>query len=192
MPRFKRGYFTCQRKRPKWNIGRACFPQLVNWFCEETFPPEAFCGRWHGTTEHFPAFLISVPDSLIADPCSLIPDLAFYPDSDPRVLMTKNWEKFTAEPLFLHFFRTKNCNLHILLKDFLATEEAFRNHENIQHFKTWNFLTFFYFCGSFLPSWIRIHWPNWIWIRNTVPPRKLVKVYNWRIRSPYIWLCFTV
>ncbi len=30
--------------------------------------------------------------------------------------------------------------------------------ENIQHFKTWNFLIFFYFCGSFLPAWIRI--PN--------------------------------
>ncbi len=29
---------------------------------------------------------------------------------------------------------------------------------NIQHFKTWNFLIFVYFCGSFLPSRIRI--PN--------------------------------
>ncbi len=28
--------------------------------------------------------------------------------------------------------------------------------ENIQHFKTWNFFIFFYFCGSVLPSWIRI------------------------------------
>jgi hypothetical protein len=28
--------------------------------------------------------------------------------------------------------------------------------ENTQHFKTRNFLIFFYFCGSFLPSWIRI------------------------------------
>jgi hypothetical protein len=28
--------------------------------------------------------------------------------------------------------------------------------ENIQHFKTGTSLTFFYFCGSFLPSWIRI------------------------------------
>ncbi len=41
--------------------------------------------------------------------------------------------------------------------------------ENIQHFKTWSFIIFFYFCGSFLPSWIRIwiHWPYWIcnWIR---------------------------
>ncbi len=28
--------------------------------------------------------------------------------------------------------------------------------ENIQHFKTWKFFTFFYICWSFLPSWIRI------------------------------------
>ncbi len=55
--------------------------------------------------------------------------------------------------------------------------------ENIQHFKTWHFLTFFYFCGSFLPFWIRIQsgfriripnldsltWlnPDPIWFRNT-------------------------
>ncbi len=32
--------------------------------------------------------------------------------------------------------------------------------ENIQHFKTWKFCTFFYFCGSFLPSWIRIRTHN--------------------------------
>ncbi len=36
---------------------------------------------------------------------------------------------------------------------------------NIQHFETWNFLTFSYFCESLLPSWIRIHWPDWIRIR---------------------------
>ncbi len=28
--------------------------------------------------------------------------------------------------------------------------------ENIQHLTTWNFFFFFYLCGSFLPSWIRI------------------------------------
>ncbi len=32
--------------------------------------------------------------------------------------------------------------------------------ENIQHFKTRNFVTFFFFCWSFLPSWIRIRIPN--------------------------------
>ncbi len=39
--------------------------------------------------------------------------------------------------------------------------------ENIypQPFKTWKFLTFFHFCGSFLPFWIRIRWPDWIRIQ---------------------------
>ncbi len=27
--------------------------------------------------------------------------------------------------------------------------------DNIKYFKTWKFCAFFYFCGSFLPSWIR-------------------------------------
>ncbi len=32
--------------------------------------------------------------------------------------------------------------------------------EAIQHLKTWTFKNFFYFCGSFLPSWIPIRIPN--------------------------------
>ena len=32
--------------------------------------------------------------------------------------------------------------------------------ENIQYLKTWKFWTFFNFCGSFLPSWIRIRIRN--------------------------------
>ncbi len=32
--------------------------------------------------------------------------------------------------------------------------------KNIQHFKTWNFVNFSYFCGSFLPSLIWIQIPN--------------------------------
>jgi hypothetical protein len=40
-----------------------------------------------------------------------------------------------------------------------ATGEALSpQKENIQHFKTRNFLPFFYFCGSVLPFWIRIFW----------------------------------
>ncbi len=30
----------------------------------------------------------------------------------------------------------------------------------IQHLKAWNFFNIFYYCGSFLPSWIRIRIPN--------------------------------
>jgi hypothetical protein len=37
--------------------------------------------------------------------------------------------------------------------------------ENIQHFKTWKFSSFFYICGSFLPFWIWIR----ILIQNVDP-----------------------
>ncbi len=60
----------------------------------------------------------------------------------------------------------KNCNLLISRPPYLdnvqGTGEAFNRRilqpskENIQHFKTWKFFTYFYFCGSFLPSWNRI------------------------------------
>jgi hypothetical protein len=43
------------------------------------------------------------------------------------------------------------------LKDVQATEEAFSPQKRTSSkIKTWNFLTLFYFRGSFLPSWIRI------------------------------------
>ncbi len=46
--------------------------------------------------------------------------------------------------------------------------------ENIQHFKTWNFLTFSLFMWVIFPSfgppgsrfWIRIHWSHWIRIQS--------------------------
>ncbi len=40
-----------------------------------------------------------------------------------------------------------------------------REHQALRNMK---FLHFFYFCGSFLPSWIRIwiHWPDWIRIQS--------------------------
>ncbi len=60
-----------------------------------------------------------------------------------------------------NIFDRKNCNLPYLS---LGLHKGCPNNrsglqpskENIQHFKTWNFFTFPYFCGSFLPSWIRI------------------------------------
>ncbi len=90
--------------------------------------------------------------------CSVLyPDPAFpvYPDTDP-VLRTKNWRKNTTEIFFL--FLIKNCNLLIGL---LKRRPNYRRSipyekENIRHFKQLNLLTFFKFCGSFLPSWIRI------------------------------------
>ncbi len=55
--------------------------------------------------------------------------------------------------------------------------------ENIQHFNIWNFLSLTF--GSFLPSWIqiRIHWPNWIRIRNT-------GFYSWYVPVQPVWPVF--
>ncbi len=98
------------------------------------------------------------------------------PDPDPiririqsgsRVLMTKSWKKVTAEKKF-NFFLSKttiylSLGLHKGRPSYRRSLQLSK--ENIQHFKTCNFWIFFYFCGSFLPSWIRIQ----IRIPNTDP-----------------------
>ncbi len=103
-------------------------------------------------------------------------------DPDPiriQVLMTKNWKKFTATKNYI-LFRSKST---IYLSQGLQKgRPSFRrslqpSKENSQNFKTWNFLIFFYFYGSFFPSWIRIGIPDpltWLYpdpirirIRNT-------------------------
>ena len=48
--------------------------------------------------------------------------------------------------------------------------------EAIQHVKTWTFKKNFYFCGSFLPFWIRIHWPDWIRIQSGSATATLVSL----------------
>ncbi len=81
--------------------------------------------------------------------------------------MTKNWKKFTAEK----FFFGSKTTIYISLGFFKGRTSYKRNlqlsKENIQHLKPWNFLIFFYFCRSFLPSSIRIR----IRIPNTDPDR---------------------
>jgi hypothetical protein len=76
----------------------------------------------------------------------------------------------TAEKDFI-LFLIKNCNLLIPTPLQYKGRQSYRRSlqhwkENIQYFKTWNFLIFFYFCAC-LPLWIRVHWPDWIPIRNT-------------------------
>ncbi len=65
---------------------------------------------------------------------------------------------------FSFLFLIKNCNL--LSPSLHKWRPRYRR--SFQPFKTWNFLIFFYSCGSFLPSWIwiRIHWPDWIRIQS--------------------------
>ncbi len=85
------------------------------------------------------------------------PDPGFWWQKSEQNLQLKKtvfWSKTTIYlSLGLHKERPNNKSLQL-------------SKENIQHFKTWNFLIFFYFCGSFLPSWIRIHWPDWIRIQS--------------------------
>ncbi len=78
--------------------------------------------------------------------------------SGSRALMTKNCKKITAEKFFFSF---KNCNLPIprpFIKYVQVIEEAFSSQKRPSN--TSKHELFFYFCGSFLPSWIRIRIPN--------------------------------
>ncbi len=88
-------------------------------------------------------------------------------DPDPVFLMTKNWKNVQLK-IFLIFFWSKitiflSIGLHKGRPSYRRNLQPSK--ENIQHFKTLSSSTFFYFCESFLSSWIRIHWPDWIWIR---------------------------
>jgi hypothetical protein len=85
------------------------------------------------------------------------PDLAFFLIPDPGFDDLK-LKKFIAENL-ISIFLIKNCIL--LIPRIHKGRPSYRrslqpSKENIQYLKTWKFWTFFYFCGSFLPSWIRI------------------------------------
>jgi len=60
-----------------------------------------------------------------------------------------------TDPAFYAEYRT---GFRFLIRP--ASTALKESKENIQRFKTWNSLIFFYFCGSFLPSWIRIQIPN--------------------------------
>ncbi len=83
--------------------------------------------------------------------------------SGSRALMTKNWRKKIQLKIFLFVFGSKTT---IYLSLGLHTERpSYRrslqlSKEVIQHFKHELKKKKFYFCGSFLPSWIRIRIPN--------------------------------
>ncbi len=132
--------------------------------------------------------LMPIP-SRVADP-----DPAFFSycgsgsgsSSGSRVLMTKNWKnlklkKIKAE-IFFFMFWIKNCNFLILrpLKRTPKLQEKpsalKRKHPAIQNMK---FLYFFFFCGSFLPSWIRLSQRDgWLSSRRCVakPARWVAKL----------------
>jgi hypothetical protein len=67
------------------------------------------------------------------------------------------------------FFLVNHCNLLIprppkrTSKLQEKSSALNREHPAIPNLK---FINFSLFCGSFKPSWIRIHWPDWIRIRS--------------------------
>jgi hypothetical protein len=71
--------------------------------------------------------------------------------------MTKTKEKNADEK----FFIIKNCNL-LMSKLQEKTSGLKREHPALQKIK---FINYFFVCGSFLPSWIRIRG----WIANPDP-----------------------
>ena len=107
------------------------------------------------------------------------------------VLMTRNLNKFTAENFLYIFFRSKiaiylSIGLHKGRPSYGRSLKPSK--ENIQHVKTWNFLTFLYFCGSFLPS--RVRTPNLdptrIRIRNTGNKRSMNFCWAWKSLLTFI------
>jgi hypothetical protein len=67
--------------------------------------------------------------------------------------MTKNWKKITAGKNLLFYDQNLQFTYpKASINDVQAAGETFSpQEENIKHL-----LTYFNFCGSFLPSWIRI------------------------------------
>ncbi len=78
--------------------------------------------------------------------------------------MTKNWEKKLQMKKKLNFFGSKTT-IYLFLGIYKKRSSYRRSlqlsKEAIQHFKRRTFKYFFYFCESFLPSWIRIRNPGW-------------------------------
>jgi hypothetical protein len=74
--------------------------------------------------------------------------------SGSRVLMTKNWKKFTAEIFFIYFVDQK---LQFTYPDVQATGEAFSSQKRTSSTSKHKISSFCsIFVGHFLPSWIWI------------------------------------
>ncbi len=88
--------------------------------------------------------------------------------SGSKVLVTKNWRKKYSWKKNNLFWSKIAIYILALRKGHPSFRRSLQlSKENIQHFKKWNLLTFLYFCGSFLPSLIRIQGSHWIRIHNT-------------------------
>ncbi len=77
-----------------------------------------------------------------------------------RALMTKNWKKIQLKKKNFGSKTTIYLSLGLHKERPRYRRSLQLSKETIQHFKTWTLKKKYYFCGSFLPSWIRIRIPN--------------------------------
>ncbi len=98
--------------------------------------------------------------------------------SGSRILMTKNGNKFTAKTKIYLFFGWKTTiDLSLgLNKERSSYRRSLQPQKRTPNFKPWNFLSFPYFYGSFLPL-PSLHRPDWIWIQYGSGSETLVILY---------------
>ncbi len=77
--------------------------------------------------------------------------------SRSRFLLTKNLKNLQLKKTIFFYL---SLGLHKGRPSYRRSIQPSK--ENIQHFKTWNFFTFFYLSGSGSGFRIRIRWPDWI------------------------------
>jgi hypothetical protein len=95
--------------------------------------------------------------------------------SGSRVFMIKNWKKFTAEIFFQFTYP------YASIKDVQATGEAFSPQKRTSSTSKHKISKIYHFCGSFLPSWIRIR------IRNTAAKGQIFRqreIHSRRTKLP--------
>ncbi len=110
--------------------------------------------------------------------------------------MTKNWrKKFKLRKFFLFFWSKIAIYLSLGLYKGRSSYRSQPSKANIQQFKTWYFFTFFFFCGSLLPSGSRIQQLKLMRIHADPDPQPwillptlfLAKSRIWGKRAFYVW-----
>ncbi len=98
--------------------------------------------------QHFFELRIRIPDPDLGSGSRLL-----WPKIDKKLLLKKN-NKFFGSKTTIYLSQ----GLHKGRPSYRRSLQPSK--QNIQYLKTWKFWTFFNFCGSFLPSWIRIRIRN--------------------------------
>ncbi len=150
---------------------------------------------------------------MVADPYSFDTDpdqiqhfrLNTDPDPDPIRIQGFWWPKIekNVQQKKNHIFLDKNYHTIHLSLGFQKGRPSYKRSlqllkENIHHFKTWNSWFFSSFVGHFSPPGsgfrigIRIHWPDWIRIRNPAFKSKSLQFLCWKIVGPHSYFQFNL